>query len=348
MRQAEFIEAVMGTIKLSREALKNNLDIITHQVGGKDKIAVVLKDNAYGHGAVLIAQAARDYGITHAVVRLEREALEISEFFEDILILSDFPTVVNPKFHYVVNSLCYLKKFPKGTKVELKIDTGMHRNGVRMDELKKAFDAIAAQGLECVGVMSHFKSADTLSSEWFWQRYAFDTLKKDALKFGQKYQWTLRFHLSNSAGIFRSSECSDDMVRVGIALYGCLQMDDSLSQPQLKPVLSLWGDKISTRILREGERVGYNGVYEAKRDEVVSTYDLGYANGLDRLASNRYATPDNVRLLGRISMDCATFASDVEELLIFNDANEYAKAVGTIGYEILACLDKDLKREWID
>ena len=52
----------MGKIKLSREALKNNLDIITHQVGGKDKIAVVLKDNAYGHGAVLIAQAARDYG----------------------------------------------------------------------------------------------------------------------------------------------------------------------------------------------------------------------------------------------------------------------------------------------
>ncbi|MCX6061877.1 MAG: alanine racemase [Campylobacterales bacterium] len=338
----------MGKIKLSREALKNNLDIIAHQVGGKDKIAVVLKDNAYGHGAVLIGQVAHDYGITHAVVRLEREALEISEFFEDIVILSDFPTMANSKFHYVVNSLSHLKKFPKGTKVELKIDTGMHRNGVRTDELKKAFDAIASQGLECVGVMSHFKSADTLSSEWFWQRYSFDTLKKDALKHAQKYQWNLRFHLSNSAGIFRSSECSDDMVRVGIALYGCLQMDISLPNPQLKSVLSLWGNKISTRTLRAGERVGYNGLYEASSDEVVSTYDLGYANGLDRLASNRYITPKGVALLGRISMDCATFASDENELLIFDNANEYAKAVGTIGYEILACLDKDLSREWID
>jgi len=337
----------MGKIKLSREALKNNLDIIAHQVGGKDKIAVVLKDNAYGHGAVLIAQVACAYGITHAVVRLEREALEISEFFENILILSDFPTIDNPKFHYVINTLSHLKKFPKGTKVELKIDTGMHRNGVGMEELEKTFEAIAVHGLECVGVMSHFKSADTLSSEWFWQRTAFDTLKKEALKHAQKYKWNLRFHLSNSAGTFRSLQCSDDMVRVGIALYGCLQMDESLPQPQLKPVLSLWGDKISTRILRAGERVGYNGVYEAISDEVVSTYDLGYANGLDRLASNRYVTPDNIRLLGRISMDCATFASDVDELLIFNDANEYAKAVGTIGYEILACLDKDLTREWI-
>jgi len=62
----------------------------------------------------------------------------------------------------------------------------MHRNGIGMDELKKAFDTMAAQGLECVGVMSHLKSADTLSSEWFWQRTAFDALKKDALKRAKK------------------------------------------------------------------------------------------------------------------------------------------------------------------
>lgn len=342
----------MGKIKLSREALKTNLDIIAHQVGGKDKIAVVLKDNAYGHGAVLIAKAAHEYGIKHAVVRLEREALEIETFFEDILILSDFPQTLlfrtNTKFHYVINSLSSLSKFPRGTKVELKIDTGMHRNGIRTDELEKAFELMAVQGLECVGIMSHFKSADTLSSEWFWQRQAFDALKENGLKLAEKYKWNLRFHLSNSAGTFRSNGCSDDMVRVGIALYGCLEMDNSLPQPPFKPVLSLWGNKISTRILRAGQRVGYNGIYEALDDEVVSTYDLGYGNGLDRLASNRYVTSEGVRLLGRISMDCATFASDDDELLIFNNANDYAQAVGTIGYEILACLDKDLKREWIN
>jgi alanine racemase len=120
----------------------------------------------------------------------------------------------------------------------------------------------------------------------------------------------------------------------------------SLPQPSLKSVLSLYGDKIATRILKAGERVGYNGIYEASIDEVVSTYDLGYANGLDRLASNRYVTPQGVALRGRISMDSASFASDADELVIFDNANEYARAVGTIGYEILACLDKDLKREW--
>lgn len=338
----------MGTLKLSREALHSNLDIIAQQVGAKDKIAVVLKDNAYGHGAALIAKAVREYGITQAVVRLEHEAIEISEFFDRILILADFPTAPNPAFSYALNALEAIEKFPRGTHVELKIDTGMHRNGIHADDLEQACKRMAAQGLECVGVMSHFKSADTLSSEWFWQRRAFDTLKEKATKLANQYGWKVRFHISNSAGAFRSSSCSDDIVRVGIALYGCLQMDATLSQPALTPVLSLMGDKIATRTLKAGERIGYNGMYEAPTDEVVSTYDLGYANGLDRLASNRYTTPQGIALRGRISMDSAVFSSDVDELLIFNNANAYAKAVGTIGYEILACLDKDLKREWYD
>jgi alanine racemase len=338
----------MGTIKLSREALKHNLDIIAHQVGGKDKIAVVLKDNAYGHGAVLIAQEASRYGVKNAVVRLEREALEIVEYFENVLILGEIPTRVHPKLSYALNSLEEIAAYSKGTRVELKIDTGMHRNGIAPQQIEEAFAKMAEQGLVCVGIMSHFRAADTLSSEWYWQRRVFDALKPKALVLAKQYGWNVRFHISNSAGTFRSTECSDDMVRVGIALYGCLQMDATLPQPMVKSVLSLWGNKIATRVLKAGQRVGYNGIYEAQNDEVISTYDVGYANGLDRLASNRFTTPEGIALRGRISMDNAAFSSDQEELLIFDNANDYARSVGTIGYEILACLDKDLKREWID
>ena len=337
----------MGYITLSREALFSNLDIIAHQVGTKDKIAVVLKDNAYGHGAVMIAEACAEYGIAHAVVRLEREASEIEPFFEDVLILGDVPTQPSQKFRYVVNSLDWIERFPSGTRVELKVDTGMHRNGIAPEQIEEAFERMAAAGLVCVGVMSHLRSADTLSSEWYWQRCAFDEVKKRASVLAQKEGWNLRFHLSNSAGIFRSNGCSDDMVRAGIALYGCLEMDKGVLTPELKPVLSLWGEKIATRILKRGERIGYNGIYQASEDEIVSTYDIGYANGLDRLASNRYVTPEGIALRGRISMDNAVFATDKEELMIFDNANDYARSVGTIGYEILACLDKDLKRVWV-
>ncbi len=337
----------MGTIKLSHKALIHNLDIIAHQVGGKDKIAVVLKDNAYGHGAVMIAQAASEYGIKQAVVRLEREAEEVVKYFDNILILGQKPTHVHPKFSYALNSIEEISAYPSGARVELKIDTGMHRNGIDPSQIEIAFEKMAQRGLVCIGVMSHFRAADTLSSEWFWQRQNFDAMKEKATRLAQKYGWELRFHISNSAGVFRSSVCRDDMVRVGIALYGCMEMDMTLAQPALKSVLSLWGDKMATRILKAGERVGYNGIYEASVDEVISTYDLGYANGLDRLASNRYTTPEGIALRGRISMDSASFSSDVEQLMIFDNANVYARAVGTIGYEILACLDKDLKREWV-
>lgn len=338
----------MAIIKLSREALIHNFDIIAHQVGGKDKIAVVLKDNAYGHGARLIAQAAQEYGITQAVVRLECEAFEIAEFFDRILILGDIPAKVHPSFSYVINALEQIEMFPHGSRVELKIDTGMHRNGIAAGELDSAFERMAQRELDCVGVMSHFRSADTLSSEWFWQAKAFEAVKEKVSLLASGYGWNPRFHISNSAGAFRSAECEHDLVRIGIALYGCLQMDRTLPQPELRAVLSLWGTKIATRILKAGERVGYNGIYEASADEMISTYDLGYANGLNRLASNRYTTPEGVPLRGRISMDSAAFASNAHELLIFENANDYAQAVGTIGYEILACLDKDLKREWIN
>ena len=337
----------MGYITLSREALIHNLDIIAHQAGGKDKIAVVLKDNAYGHGAVMIAEAVSSYGIRQAVVRLESEADEISAYFDNILILGDRSTKINPKYSYAVNSLEQIAHYLPGTRVELKIDTGMHRNGIGPDEVEKAFEAMAERGLVCVGVMSHFRSAETLSSEWFWQRRTFDDLKAKAVELAGARGGKLRFHISNSAGTFRSTVCTDEMVRVGIALYGCLEMEQTIPQPSLRPVLSLWGKRIATRLLKQGERVGYNGIYEAPEDEVISTYDLGYANGLDRLASNRYVTPQGVALRGRISMDSAVFSSDVDDLLIFENANEYAAAVGTIGYEILACLDKSLARKWV-
>ena len=336
----------MASITLSREALTHNLDIITQQVGAKDKIAVVLKDNAYGHGATLIAQACHDYGIKNCVVRLEREALEIVEYFDNVLVLADIPSHPHLKCTYAVNALDQIDHFPSGTRVELKVDTGMHRNGVKMEELAIAFEKMAQRGLQCEGVFSHLRSADMLTSEWFWQRKNFDCVKKEARSLADNYGWNLRFHLSNSAGTFRMDKCEDDMVRVGIALYGCLEMEHSLQQPLLKPVLSLWANKIATRVLKQGERIGYNGIYEASEDEIVSTYDLGYANGLNRLASNRYKTPQGIPLRGRISMDNAAFSSDQEKILIFNNANLYAQVVGTIGYEILACLDPNLTREW--
>ncbi|MCX6053171.1 MAG: alanine racemase [Campylobacterales bacterium] len=336
----------MAKITLNKNNFFNNLDIIAKATKSVDKIAVVLKDNAYGHGLVLMATMAKEYGVKRAVVQTEDEAKEIEDFFDYILALNAIPHAKSDTIRYTINDLNSIVKFPHATKVELKVDTGMHRNGVAMDELEKAFVKIKEQGLILEGVFTHHRSADELSSEWFWQKENFKKVKEKAkilacgFGFGE-----LRFHSSNSASLFRHVEFDEDMARVGIAVYGCMDLPLSISVDGFKPVLSLYANKISSRELQKGEKVGYGGTYTAEENCVVSNYNFGYGDGFLRGSSNNYITPHAKKLVGRISMDNSSFLSDEEEILIFDDAREMAKSAKTISYEVLTSLKPTIKRE---
>lgn len=330
----------MSYIELNKSAFFHNLDIITKKTGDIDKIALVLKDNAYGHGLLEVASMAKEYGISRAVVRREEEALQIKDFFEYILILSPvFPISPATNFIYTINSIDAIKDFPASTSVELKIDTGMHRNGIFMDEIGEALSYIKKQGLHLNAMFTHYRSADTMSAEWFWQKKSFEKIKK-------KHP-SLRFHSSNSAGLFRENNFDEDMVRVGIAAYGCLSLDKGFDETGLKPVLSLVSEKISTRVLKAGERVGYNATYEAQEELIVSNYDIGYADGFPRMLSSKYVTPSKFELLGRVSMDNSSYLCEDEEILVFNDASALASLSDTIGYEILTSLSPFIQRRII-
>jgi len=335
----------MAKILLSREAYFHNLDIIAQKVGEISKIAVVLKDNAYGHGLCEMAQLAQEYGVKDAVVHNLGEAEQIKDRFERILILGGHHYSVDEKYYYVINALSQIPLMPQGLQVELKVDTGMHRNGVGMDEVEKALLSVEHHGLVLKGVMTHHRSADTLSSEWFWQRTNFKHVKKEVLKLQSTLGFqTPRFHASNSASTFRFQEFDEDLVRVGIAAYGCLDMDMTLEQPDLRPVMRLSAQKITTRTLQKGAHVGYNATFQAEKEMRVSTYDVGYADGLLRAASNHYETPSGAKLLGRVSMDNSTFSGDAEALIIFDNVNDYAVSAETIAYEILVGLHPEIER----
>lgn len=335
----------MAIIRLSRKAYFHNLDIIAQKVGAVSKIAVVLKDNAYGHGLLEMAALSHEYGIKEAVVHNVDEANKIKDYFEKILVLAGREYIVDHKMYFAINALSQIEMMPRGTFVELKVDTGMHRNGVAMDEVEKALTMISEQGLVLRGVFTHNRSADTLSSEWFWQRKNFEKVKEHVLSLQAKHGYeTPRFHSSNSASTFRFKAFDEDLVRVGIAAYGCLEMDETLEQPDLQPVMTLTAQKIATRTLCKGEHVGYNATFRAEKEMRVSTYDVGYADGLIRAASNGYTTPEGEGLLGRISMDNSSFTGERENLVIFEDVNCYAKAAETIGYEVLVGLHPEIER----
>lgn len=337
----------MAYIKLNKNNFFNNLDIIAKHTKSIDKIALVLKDNAYGHGLLEIASLAKEYGITKAVVRSNLEAKAIEKFFDYILVLADIPTSQSSKIRYTINNIEQIEKFSPHTKVELKVDSGMHRNGISFDELQSAFEKIKKANLALEGIFTHHRSADELSSEWFWQKQNFKKIKEESLRLAKIYGFdTMRFHSSNSAALFRESFFDEDMARVGIAAYGCLELPKSLDVEGFKSVLSLWASKNSQRVLSEGKRVGYGGEGEIVKDGVVSNYDFGYGDGFFRLCTKEgYKTPDGIAIVGRISMDSSSFLSDKEELLIFDDARAVAKYAQTISYEVLTSLKSYIKRE---
>ena len=338
----------MPFITINKRNFFDNLDIIAQKTQSKDKIALVLKDNAYGHGLEIMANLAKEYGVKKAVVQNDKEAQTIAPLFKSVLVLADIPKKASKSIHYTINALDDIAKFPKRTNVHLKVDTGMHRNGIDPDELKEAFAAIVANDLQLTGIFSHHRSADELTSEWFWQKENFKKVKKKALELLKHYNLPRPlFHLSNSASLMRSNNFNEDMARVGIAAYGCLEMPPAFCVTGLKPVLSLYAEKIATKKLPKGARIGYGGAHRVEREATISTYDIGYGDGFLRCLSHDYTTPQGCKIAGRISMDNSSFYGDDKQLLIFDDARDVAKKAGTISYEVLTSLKADIPRKII-
>ena len=331
----------MATITLNKENFFHNLNQIALKTGSVDKIAVVLKDNAYGHGLRLIAELAAEFGIKHAVVKNLKEAEVIKALFTTVLILKD-EIISDPVYSFTLNTLDDISSAQSGSKVELKVDTGMHRNGISMDDIDEALELIEKNSMQLTGLMTHFRSADVLSSELFWQQKNFEMLKEKVSAAGFK---KVRFHSHNSAATLRLKHFDEDLVRVGIAIYGYNELPSPFDEVALKPVLKLYAGKAATRFIAKGQRVGYAGDFTAQKDMTVSTYKLGYGDGWTRTESkNAYMTAEGLSVLGRVSMDFISLESEKEEVLIMDDAQNAARHFGTISYEITTGLSKEIER----
>jgi alanine racemase len=336
----------MAYIKLNKKNFFNNLDIICSHAKDKSKIAIVLKDNAYGHGLKQIATMAKEYGITSAVVKNTNEALIIKEYFNNILILADIKNnTYSHTFHIVINDPQDIECLKPNTNIHIKVDTGMHRNGINIDELKSTIYKAIQHNLNITGVFTHHKSADVLGSEFYWQNIKFNSVKNKLFQICEKLNLSnIKIHSANSAAFFRTQNPNEDLYRIGIAVYG-YTMDNFLkNNKNLKPVLSLHAKKISSRDLKKGQKIGYGGTYTCEKDMSVSTYDIGYADGLKRFSDSFINIENNNQILGRISMDNCAINSTKKDICIFKDAKEQALVHNTIEYEILTSLNANIKR----
>ena len=332
-----------------------------------EKLAIVLKDNAYGHGLKEIAQLANNVKIPSAFVKNTKEALEIHSLFQHITIL--YPQTLpdeallkecleKPNLYFAVANLDFLNLLPKGAKIELKVNSGMNRNGICPTDLPLAFEKIVQNQLELVGIFTHNGFGDDLGSEFFTQQDNFLQIKKESLKLCENFHLSKpRFHSLSTSGALRiknspknqlnSPELSDDLYRIGIGFYGYLCADLILEIPiTLQPIASLWVNKISSLSLKKSQRIGYSGVSKLDRDAIVSTYDIGYGDGLFRLREGmELCTKEGFKILPRVSMDCLSIQSHHQCLCLFDNVWEWAKAFNTIPYEILSHLKPHIPKQ---
>lgn len=329
----------MAYIEINRDNFYYNLTKLSKCAGGVDAIAIVLKDNAYGHGLKIMAKLSSEFGVTNAVVKDKKEASLIQKYFKKILILNDNP-IVSDKFYFAINDIKDLKNIKKGINIELKIDTGMHRNGISVDEIDKALDIISDKKINLVGVMTHYKNADELGSDFFWQQKIFQKVLSKIRDRGFK---NFRVHSHNSSALLRTNKFTEDIVRVGISAYGYNELDSVFNKIKLKPVLSLFATRVSSKLLKKGSRIGYGGDITLNKNNIISTYDLGYGDGWFR-SDKGYMLPSGIKILGKVSMDFISLASIEDNLCIMNNAQNTAKIFNTISYEIITSLDSNIKR----
>lgn len=341
----------MSEILLDSQAFFHNLTFISRHLSAHStstKLALVLKDNAYGHGLEQIATLAREFGVRDVFVKTHFEAKRVQALFESITILygaPDEPLALNMAI--AINNKEILQSLLPGTKVELKVNAGMNRNGINPDELEEYITHIVRAGLELFGVFSHNGYGDEVGEDFAMGCENFRAIKSVVARKCAELGIALpRFHTLNSSGTLRATHIDDDLVRVGIAAYGYLESDATphIAQ-QLKPVASLWADRISRKILPCGAKIGYGGKSVLEAQSVVSTYDVGYGDGLYRVNERKILhTASGERILPRTSMDCFSCVSDASRICVFDNALAIAREFDTISYEVLTRLSPFIKR----
>jgi alanine racemase len=299
------------------DAIEENIHSIKKILPNEVHFMAVVKANAYGHGAVQVAQTAIKSGVTYLAVAFLDEALALREKGIEVPILvlgasrpKDVEVAV--RHHITLTAFRYdwfleAQKFLKENQVltvHIKIDTGMGRIGVRnREEVKDIEDFVKTNSrFSLEGVYTHFATADELDESYLLiQQQRFEDI---VMALGEKPMF---IHCSNSAAALRFPFALWNGVRVGIAMYGLTPSIDM--QPlipfRLKAAFSLHTRIVHVKKLQKGEKVSYGATYETSGEEWIGTLPIGYADGWIRKLQGQEVIIEGMRvpIVGRICMD---------------------------------------------
>jgi alanine racemase len=376
--------------EVSLETLRQNFRTVQKHVGSSVTVCAVVKADAYGHGAVecshaLEAEGARWLGVTsldEAIplrdVGVRASILLMTGFWRgeenEIVRLRLTPTVWEP---WHIESLERAAAMLGGARhpVHLKVDTGMGRLGVAVEELPALLAALkAARHLVLEGLSTHLASSEIMDAPSVAEQ---ERRFEDARRIvGEAGMEPALVHVANTSAVISRRETWNSMVRPGIALYGYhlpfqragREVSGGTLRLPVKPVLT-WKTRIlSLRNFAANQPLGYGGTYVTKAQAHIAALPVGYADGYNRQLSNRgrvIVREHYAPIVGRISMDLTL--ADVtgipgiavgDEVILLGsfhstsgdglsvDALEHAELANSTPYEILCNISKRVPRKY--
>jgi alanine racemase len=366
-----------ASAEISLLAIADNLKLIKSKTNAQ--VLAVVKADAYGHGLIQVGKAAENAGADWLGTALLEEGITLRNSGIKIPIISwltplgeDFKAAINLDIDLSISSTELLneivlagKSVKKIPRIHVEVDTGMSRGGVGDDwqlflaELSKA---VAANEINIVGIWSHFARADEPDEVMNGEQLAvFEDRIKSAGAVGIKAEF---IHIANSASSLTNNGAHKNIIRWGIGLYGLSPDLNNLGDSKslnLKPAMRLKAKLHLVKAVKAGVSVGYGGTAITKSDTKLGVVTLGYADGIPRNANNLagvFVGGQRAPLIGRVSMDqfvvdlgSNSLAKTGDEVIVFGDgaggeytADEWAKASGTINYEIVTRIGSRVPR----
>jgi len=311
-RKASKKMKVLNTIELRRSALRHIYNYYK-KIHKESKICPVLKSNAYGHGLKEIAKMCDEFGAPYLVVDSYYEALELKKIgIKTDLLVIGYTHPENYKNmalgHVAITVLDMetieaLGKLRKKVTIHLKVDTGMHRQGIAFEELEDALKLIKKyKKLRLEGLCTHLADADNPKSSSFTREQV--SVFKKALKIADEKGFDIKWkHISATAGAGKIFAKDFNMIRLGLGLYGDSPVKD---YKKLKPVLTFKSTIIDIKELKKGDSVSYGCTYKAPKDMKIGIIPAGYYEGVDRRLSNKgtiYYGKTKCPIIGRVCMN---------------------------------------------
>ncbi len=367
------------TVSINLGSLQSNFQHIREFIGPTTQILPIIKADAYGHGAVQVARTLAPldifgFGVASVSegILLRNHDIEspilimgplLGDHLKDVMAYNLTPVISHPNIYEQL--LSQLSPRAPSFPIHLKIDTGLHRLGLDVNEARSLLQSLkTAAPVRLQGLLTHFADADNPDPNLTNQQiHQFRTFLAEAIN---KEQDPLPIcHMANSAGILFHSTSHLGMVRPGIMLYGYAPGPTNAPPPiQLQPVMQATTYIAHLRSLEPGEVVGYNALFRTRRLSRIAVLPVGYTHGFPRhltgighVLIRGIAAP----IIGKICMDMMMVdVTDIPNTTIGEDvvllgkqrgseitAQDYAGWLNTIPYEILCGIGGKGNRTYI-